>query len=52
MIYMWFTAIKYYKLTVERKIVTLFLRPLRPYGNQAFNDSLAVMIMLILFLIS
>jgi hypothetical protein len=31
MIYMWFTGINYYKL---RKIVTLFLRPLRTYGKQ------------------
>jgi hypothetical protein len=34
MIYMWFTGINYYILTFE-KIVTLFLRLLWPYGNQA-----------------
>ena len=34
MIYMWFTGINYYKLTFE-KDRDVFLRPLRPYGNQA-----------------
>jgi hypothetical protein len=32
MIHMWFTGINYYKLAVEKLIVTVFLRA---YGNQA-----------------
>jgi hypothetical protein len=34
---MWFTGINYYKLAVE--IVTLFLRPLRPYRNQDLDET-------------
>jgi hypothetical protein len=37
MIYMWFTGINYYKLAVEKDRVPIFLRPLRPYGNQALG---------------
>ena len=34
MICMWFTAINYYKLAVEKDRDSI-LQPLRPYGNQA-----------------
>ena len=35
MIYMWFTGINYCKLAFEKDCDSVFIRPLRPHGNQA-----------------